>query len=75
MNLENMREEGAYDPVGTIRVCQQFGTIAVYIRVGENRWRAIYVDPKHNEFLSPVHDLTDSVATSHPVVFTPKTVV
>lgn len=72
MNIEELREEGVYDPVGTIRACESFGTIAFYIKVAQNRWRAIYVDPEHQDHLIPDHHYGDSLASIGKVVFVPK---
>lgn len=63
------------DPVGTVRVCQAFGTVAVYIKVDENHWRTTYVDPKRNTHLVPLKGCGDKLATNFPVVFVPKPVV
>jgi hypothetical protein len=73
-HYENIREEGVYDPVGTVRVCQQFGAIAVYIKVDEDAWITSYVDPLRCKYLAPERTVGDAVATTGPVVFTPKVI-
>lgn len=72
MDYEAIREEGRFDDVGTVRVCDKFGTVAVYIKVDENSWQAVYVDPARCQMLIPDRMLADSVATNYRVVFAPK---
>lgn len=74
MNLDKLREEGVYDPVGTIRACQRFGSIAFYIKVAQNCWRTVYVDPRLSQHLIPEGSYGDNLAGMHPVVFVPKPV-
>jgi hypothetical protein len=74
-DYEMIREEGRFDDVGTVRVSESFGTIAVYIKVDEDRWHTVYVDPLRRQVLSPGRQLSDAVATGHPIVFAPKSVV
>lgn len=62
------------DHVGTVRVCEKFGTIAVYVKVDENTWRTIYIDPRRNQYLIPTGAVSDGVATLHPPCFLPKPV-
>jgi len=75
MDYESIREEGQFDDVGTVRVCDQFGTIAVYIKVDENSWKTVYVDPIRGTVLIPDRTLSNAVACSHPIVYAPKSVV
>lgn len=74
-NYDEIREPAEIDPPGTIRVCQQFGTIAVYIKMDEGQWITVYLDPYRGEKLIPTYPVSNAVACSHPVVFVPKAVV
>jgi hypothetical protein len=74
-DYEMIREEGRFDDVGTVRVCDKFGTLAVYVKLDENCWRATYIDPPRNSYLCPLSMVSDAVATTGTVVFSPKSVV
>jgi hypothetical protein len=74
--FENLAEPVAVDPIGTVRVSTEFGCVAVYIKIGENRWRTTYVSASNDIDFVPVYStLSDKVAGLHPVVFSPKVVV
>ena len=74
--FDNLAEPVAVDPIGTVRVSTEFSCVAVYIKVGENRWRTTYVDPLNGTgFLPMFRTLSDRIAGLHPVVFSPKDVV
>ena len=64
-------EEGAHDPVGTIRVDGRMGSLAVYTKVGEDEWHALYVDPAGGHHFSPVRLLGELHCGKAPLVFTP----
>lgn len=74
-NWDRVRDEFVPDSIATIRVCQEFGTVAIYIKTGEDRWLTIYVDPDNGDFLMPKSAISEAVAGRHPVVFSPKSVV
>lgn len=74
MNYEDIHEPVEVDPIGTIRVSQDFGTIAVYVKVNEDTWKTIYVDPQRNTHLAPHRVVSDYTAGVHPVAFVPKSV-
>lgn len=75
IDYQAIAEEGAYDPLGTVRVSEEYGVLAIYIKVSETDWRATYIDPRTREHFTPRTTLTDSVPTRYPVVFVPKSVV
>lgn len=64
------------DTNGTIRVDESFGSIAIYIKVDDNQWYTVYVNPRQGgSYLAPNHPVTDRVACAHRRAFTPKPVV
>lgn len=71
---ERVHEPVVADPVGTIRVSERFGSIAVYVKVGEDIWRTTYVDPRNHNYLIPSTPVGDVVAGMAPVVYVPKPV-
>lgn len=80
MNREpdyNLAHEPAVaDDIGTVRVDEKFGTVAIYIKVAEGNWQAVYVDPIRRQYLVPSKVMGDVVAgTASHVVYAPKPVV
>lgn len=71
-DYERIRDSVGVDALGTIRICEQFGTVAIYIKIGENTWHTVYADPRRGESLIPKVPLSDNVAGLYPVVFCPK---
>lgn len=74
-DYERIRDSVGVDELGTIRVCERFGTVAIYIKIGENRWHTVYVDPRRGDHLVPKLPLSDNVAGLFPVAFCPKPIV
>lgn len=68
-------ESVGVDDYGTIRVCEKFGSIAIYIKTGDNEWTTVYVDPERGVSVSPYKPVSDHVAGMGRVVYSPKTVV
>jgi hypothetical protein len=71
-NFDKISEPVGVDDLGTIRVSQEFGNVAVYVKIGENQWHTVYVDPKREETFIQVRALSDGVACRHPIVFIPR---
>ena len=71
MNLDQLHEPVVVDPIGTVRVSQRFGSVAVYINTGAGAWRRMYVSTTSGESLAPPSVVGDSVAVSGRVVFVP----
>ena len=63
-------------PIGTVRVSNKFGTVAVYVKIQDNAWHCGYVDPSGNEHpLFPSREVSDNVACFHSrIVFMPESV-
>lgn len=72
---ERIADSSVTDDVGTVRVREVLGSIGVYIKIGEDAWRAVYVDPVRGDHLVAPNPLSDFTAGLHPVVYAPKGVV
>jgi len=72
LDWEAIREPAEPDQIGSIRVCQTLRTIAIYIKVAENAWQPVYVDPRSSAALVPNGDVSECVAGFGDLVFTPK---
>lgn len=55
------------NPVGTLRVREEDGTVDYYIKVGENRWRVVYTSPDG----AIEGHVSDRVATRWPLFYRP----
>ena len=69
---EEIGEEGAYDPLGTVRVHEAFGSVGVYIRCGPDKWLRVYVSTKDGSHYASDQMLSDWVASVADLVYTPK---
>lgn len=75
-NWEAIAEPAVAEDYGTVRVCDKFGSIAVYVKIGDGRWRATYVDSRTGQYLAPNNVVSDAVACGlSRIVYVPKTVV
>lgn len=73
-DFNDLHEPVRLDDYGTVRVSEQLGTVAIYIKTGDNRWRATYIDPNSGESVFPTWNVSDAVAGFGSVVYAPKTV-
>lgn len=75
-NWEEIAEPAVAEDYGTVRVCDKFGSIAVYVKIGDNQWNVTYVDAHSGAHLSPQNTVSDVVACGlSKIVFVPKSVV
>lgn len=76
MNFDDMHEPVELDDYGTVRVAEkvELKSVAVYIKVGDNCWRATYVDTRTGDTHLPAGTVSDLMAGFGKVVFAPKSV-
>lgn len=74
MNYGELHDPVRLDDYGTVRVSEQLRTVAIYVKTGDNCWRATYIDPKSGESVFPTWNVSDAVAGFGAVVYAPKSV-
>lgn len=72
--FDQLSEPGRFDSLGTVRVSQMLGIVSIYVKVAEDTWQPVYVDPAREEHLVPERTFGDDLASIYPVYFSPKDV-
>jgi len=73
-DYDDIHEPVELDDIGTVRVSDGLGALAIYIKIAENSWRAIYIDPETGDSRLPSWEVSDVIAGFGVIVYAPKSV-